>query len=497
MFEKITPEQAGISSKQIRKFIEILEKRGACTHGILFMKGDKIFAEGYWKPFHKDFNHRMYSETKSFVGVAIGLLLEEGKLSLDDTIVSYFPEKMDSEPQKYLDKLTIRDMLTMCTIGEPAGWFSSQDEDRTHIFLNTARNFPHPSGTIFGYDSASTQVLCSLVEKLSGKRMLDYLKEKLFNEMDAFQSATILKTKNGDTWGDSALIATLRDMAKFGRFLLNYGVWNGKRLMSEEYLRTATSKVVDNHANAHYNACGTQGYGYQFWRVCGNGFSLIGMGDQLTACFPDKDLVFAYVSDNQGKNKKIREMIYAILEDLIIDEMQDTPLPENKEEENKLNELLSNLELFSLKGNENSPFRKELDGATYICEENRMGIKNFTFHFTSKTEGEFHYENEQGKKILPFGINHNVFGKFPQLGYSDEFGGKKTTNGHTYNDAVSFTWLEEKKLMIYVQIIDKYFGNISMLFAFKGNDVFARFSKTAESFLIEYEGSMIAHKKLD
>ena len=89
MFEKITPEAAGFSSEIVTEFIKKLEKRGAATHGLLFMKGDKIFAEGYWAPFHEEFCHRMYSQTKSFVGVAIGLLEEEGKLSLDDKIAGY------------------------------------------------------------------------------------------------------------------------------------------------------------------------------------------------------------------------------------------------------------------------------------------------------------------------------------------------------------------------------------------------------------------------
>ena len=95
MFERITPEEAGISSRKITEFINKLNYRGASTHGLLFMKGDKIFTEAYWAPFNKDFHHRMYSETKSFVSVAIGLLEEEGKLSLDDTIASHFPEKIE------------------------------------------------------------------------------------------------------------------------------------------------------------------------------------------------------------------------------------------------------------------------------------------------------------------------------------------------------------------------------------------------------------------
>ena len=76
MFQNVTPETAGISSEIIAEFIKKLEKRGAVTHGLLFMRGDKIFAESYWKPFHQDFCHRQYSQTKSFVSIAIGLLEE-------------------------------------------------------------------------------------------------------------------------------------------------------------------------------------------------------------------------------------------------------------------------------------------------------------------------------------------------------------------------------------------------------------------------------------
>lgn len=492
MLEKITPEQAGISSVAVRKFVEKLEKRGAAMHGVLFMRGDKIFAEGYWKPFHKDFRHRMYSQTKTFVSVAIGLLAEEGKLSLDDKIVSHFPEKADGELQKYFKEQTIREMLTMCTLAGPPNWFVSTDEDRTHQYFNAKRK-THPSGTLWSYDSSGSQVMSALVEKLTGKSLLDYLKEKLFNEMDAFQTATVLKTRNGDSWGDSAMVATLRDMAKFGRFLTNYGTWNGKRLMNEQYLRTATSKVVDNRENALYSAY-HQGYGYQIWRVCGNGFSLVGMGDQLTVCYPDKDLIFACVADNQGSSI-VRETIYANLEDMILDEMQDRPLAENPEEEKKLNDLLSSLELRSVKGLDDSPFRQELNGREYICEENPMGITRFSFSFDDEKTGTFRYTNAQGDKEIPFGVNRNVFGKFPQLGYSDEFGGKRTTNGFTYDDAVSLAWTEEKKLMMYVQVIDRYFGNASFAFAFKGDEAYATFSKTAEDFLNEYAGELVAVRK--
>ena len=86
MFTKVTPESCGIESRRVREFLEYLEDSGLVTHGLLMLKDDKVFTEAYWKPFDQDFCHRMYSQTKSYVGIAIGLLEEEGKLSLDDKV---------------------------------------------------------------------------------------------------------------------------------------------------------------------------------------------------------------------------------------------------------------------------------------------------------------------------------------------------------------------------------------------------------------------------
>lgn len=492
MFEKITPEQAGISSEAVIEFIEKLEKRGATMHSLLFMKGDKVFTEAYWKPFHQGFCHRQYSQTKSFVGIAIGLLEEEGKLSLDDKIVTYFPDKCENKNVQFLENQTIREMLMMTTIGEPCSWFLAGNPDRTHLYMNTERVSKRPSGMLWQYDSAGSQVLSSLVERLSGKKLLDYLKEKLFNEMKAFQTATVLQTPNGDSWGDSAMVCTLRDMATFGRFVMNYGVWNGKRLMNEKYLREATSSLVNNSVGSHYSTY-HQGYGYQIWRVCGGGFAFVGMGDQLTVCYPEKDLIFACNSDNQG-TKIIRETIFSSLEEMFVGKIKDVSLQENLEGQKRLNEIISRLKLRALQGMEDSSFRKELNGVEYVCAENPMGITKFSFIFTDKNSGEFHYTNAQGDKVISFGVNNNVFGKFPQYGYSDEYGATPTTNKFLYDDAVSLAWLEEKKLILSVQIIDRYLGNMDARFCFKGNEVYAVFQANAEYFLMEYQGALIGRR---
>ena len=489
MLERVTPESVGISSGNILKFVKKLEKRGSKTHGILIARYGKIIYESYYKPYTVDSLNRMYSQTKSYVSIAIGLLREEGKLSLSDKIVKFFPEKSNPDIE-YLKDQTIEDMLLMSTVGGPAGWFGVSEKDRTKHYLCSKRE-THPSRTNWHYDSTGSQVLSSLVEKLSGKSLFDYLNEKIFTHLGTFKNAKILKAPNGDSWGDSALICTLRDMYSVGQLLLDNGRYEGKQLIPEDYVKRSTSKIVDNreiHESTYH-----QGYGYQIWRTIGGGFAFVGMGDQLTVCFPN-GIVFCCVCDNQF-NSAIREMIFDALEEYIVDTARSTPLEEKRPIQEELEKYASTRELYSLKGIEISPFIKSISGKTYICRPNKMGIKWLSLKFTKEDEGVFLYENEQGKKEIPFGINKNVFGSFPQFGYSQEYGRTKTTDGSTYKDAVSLCALEEKKLLMYVQIIDQYLGNLTIHFGFKDDLLYATLDKNAENFLDEYQGTLVAKQK--
>ena len=490
MFERISPEAAGISSDKIVKFINKLEQRGAIMHSLLIMRHGRILTENYWAPFDKDFCHRMYSQTKSYAAIGIGLLEEERKLSLDDKVADIFPDKIDGEISVHLKEQTVRQMLTMTTVGNPKNWFyDTKNPDRTHIYFNE-RTKAHPAGTVWEYDSAGSQVLCAIVERLSGMPLLDYLKLKLFNKMGTFKTANILKTRNEDSWGDSALLCTTRDMASFGQLLMNGGVWEGERLMNEKFVKDATSKQVDN-TQTWYNTCFYHGYGYQIWRTEQNGFAFVGMGDEITIALPDRGLLFVCTADHQGTNNIIRNILVHYFFDYVVDELSDEPLPEDKAAEERLCEHTKDLKLRSAQGLCDSSFRKELSGKVYVCQSNPMGISKVSFHFSDDGKrGELHYTNEQGDKVIPFGVNHNVFGKFPELGYSNDHVLLRTTDGFMYKDAVSLAWLEEKKLILFVQIIDRYFGLTSMVFAFRDNYFTAQFDKVGEDFLGKYVGEM-------
>jgi hypothetical protein len=348
-------------------------------------------------------------------------------------------------------------------------------------------------GMRYRYDSPGSQVLSSLVEKLSGQSLFDFLTDRIFRHLGTFKTATILKCPNGDCWGDSALVCTTRDMASFGRLLMKDGEWNGKQLINKDYVREACSKVVDNQEQA-FDGFYEQGYGYQIWRMPENAFSFNGMGAQHTLCFPDKDLTFVITSDNQGY-AAAKALIFSAFYEIIFDNLGDAPLPEDKEAYEASLAIGDNLKLAAMKGNEPCDLWKELKGKTYVCDENKTGITEFSFDFEDETKGVFKYKNAQGEKELPFGIGYNIFGKFPQLGYSDEYGVTPTTNGFMYDCAASAVFRDRNKILLRVQVIDRYLGNMFARFTFKNGVASITMTKTAEAFLEEYHGEFLAKLK--
>jgi hypothetical protein len=169
------------------------------------------------------------------------------------------------------------------------------------------------------------------------------------------------------------------------------------------------------------------------------------------------------------------------------------PLAPDPDADAELATYLSTRKLFHLPCDRISDFANEINGVTFCAEGNPMGIKWFRFEFENASmEGRLHYENAQGVKCIPFGFGHNVFAQFPQEGYSDEVG-NEVVPGHTYRAAFSADWPKERMLRIRTQIIDKYFGNLGMVFAFRdARSVSVRMVRRAENFLNEYAGTMTA-----
>lgn len=204
------PEATGISASCIMDALREIDARGISMHSFLFCKDNCLVAEGYYAPVKKNDLHRMFSVTKSFVSIAIGFLQEEGRLSLDDSIVKFFPEYVPntSEAHPWLLATTIRDMLSMrsCHASTTYDKFSSKT-DWVKSFFTVAPT--HKPGTVFHYDTSSSHTLCALVEKLTGMKMLDYLRNKVLNEIGFSKEAYCLTDGFGVSMGGSGLMAIL------------------------------------------------------------------------------------------------------------------------------------------------------------------------------------------------------------------------------------------------------------------------------------------------
>lgn len=484
-----TPEQMGISSRNVLAFYKELDDCGLSTHAVILSRGNEFFSECYYAPFHADFKHRMYSTTKSFVAVAVGFCEQDGLLSLDDPISKFFPEYADMPAQH---ATTVREMLQMCTtLDKSGGWFTAKLENRASFyFTKEGQKFP---GTLFKYDSSANFMLCVIVEKVTGKLFLDYLREKFLDDIGFSQDAYCLKCPGGNSWGDSGLLCTARDLWLFARFMLNGGVWNGKRYLNEKFVKDATSCNVPTGAYGFRNLHGTEGYSYQFWGAADGCFATKGMGNQISLCDPKHDFIFVINSCNQG-NDFAYYQIYRALYSNIIHNLGE-PLPEDPEAKAELDAYLADKKLFTLPGTTVSPFAEKISGRVFTCEENPTGIRWFRLD----CEGDkinFTYENATGEKVMPFGLGHNVFEKFPEEGYSDLVGAVPCP-GNKYDAAFSAEWADEKTIRMRVQIIDKYFGNMAIMLGFRDEDhVTIRMEKTAEAFLNEYNALFRATAQL-
>lgn len=484
-FEKTTPESIGVKSSNVKAFLKALNDAGLAMHSVLLSRGDKLFCEAYWAPNKADDNHRMYSQTKSYVGIAVSQLAYEGEINLDDKIIDYFPEKLPETIHPYLAAQTIRNMLEMRTCFAGDSWFTDHGGDRVkYYFSMQPKRYP---GATFFYDSTGSFILGALVEKVTGKTFLEYLREKCLNEIGFSKTARVLTAVGGYAWGDSALLCTSRDMMLFGKLIANGGEWNGKQLISKDAISQATNTHVFNKTfGMEFRK---QGYGYQIWGGPDGSWAFFGMHGQFTIYHPKTDILFVCTAGYPMEDNGQAEILFRSFFSNIIANAQSTALETGKDYD-ELCSYLSGLELLTAHGKLSSSYASKFGGKCFIAEENPMGITEFTLNFNGDT-GEFNYKNRQGEKSIKFGFLKNLPQLFPEANYSKEIGGIDC-EGHRYKCLSSAAWVDEDTLSILVQIIDDYIGILDITIGFNGETAVVDMKKNGENFLNEYNGYLTA-----
>lgn len=216
-----SPESLGIPSGAILNFLQRIDSERICMHGFLLVRRNNIAAEGYWTPWSAERKHRMYSVSKSFVALAVGMMIDEGRLTLDDRVADYFPDKLPDKLHPWLAASTVRDLLTMSTAHSSTS-YTRDDPDWVWTFFN--RTPSHPPGTIFSYDTAATVVLTATVERLADMPFLDYMRPRFLDRIGFSPDAWCVRTPEGGSWGGSGVICTLRDLARVALACMNGGM---------------------------------------------------------------------------------------------------------------------------------------------------------------------------------------------------------------------------------------------------------------------------------
>jgi len=479
----ITPEQAGIPSSAVSAFLDKMEEKGIVLHSCLIVKDGSLCVEAYWNPIDKDFKHRLYSSSKSFTSVAIGILIGEGKLSLDDKAISFFPDKVTENVSPLLAMTTIRDLLRMATPYARGATYTPQDPDWADTMFTAETN--HYPGTVFQYDTTATTMLCMIVKRITGQDIMDYLKPRLFDHIGISPDTKCVKTPCGYDWGGSGVLATARDFARFATICLNMGKHEGKELIPEWYMREATSRQIDNRSTENHPE-NTHGYGYQFWCMRDGGFATLGMGCQISVNIPEYGVSFVATGDTQSLTSGYAAYVIPAFYDFFLPHLKNKcALPDNPEAYKALCDRIASLSVPTTAGDMTSPLAEMINGTEYTLYDNPMKISRIKFTFEGD-EGVLAYTNATGDHEIRFGFGHQVKGTFPETHYFGDTIG--VPSGKGYDIITSGAWTVNDSLVIECFAIDKYFGKIRMTFGFKDGKLSVVMQKIAEWFFNEYQG---------
>ena len=485
ILEFATPEEVGIPSSAIADFIDDIQERGLMTHSFIVIRHGKVCAECYCPPFKADELHRMYSASKTFASMALGILVGEGKVKLNDKLITYFPQYCPDNMHEWIADTTVRDALMMSTCNAKRG-YNIKSENFVSYMFNIEPE--HLSGTLFNYYTNASNAISAIVEKITGMPLIEFLKERALSEIGFSPDSRVIEMPQGGSWLGSGVLCSTRDLARFSMLIYNDGYANGKQLLPRDYVIEAKSKQIDNNLSGNMDKLRGHGYGYQIWRIFENGYALLGMGGQYSLIFPDYDLIFCCTGDIQGSfvsHAQAEPFWYNVMKKIKKFDKTDC-LPADPAAKAVLDEKIKNFKAaLPMIGEKVSPMEEAVNGVVYKASENPMEINTFGLTF-NENGGVLHLDTQRGSKDIPFGMGEYVISEWPETHYSGNRIGVPLGKG--YRSMSAALWTEEHKIGIRSYIIDDYFGNLYTVISFKGDKATLNMKKSAEGFLEEYDG---------
>lgn len=366
---RTAPEEVGISSRTIINLIDsAMALPETEVHSLVVVRHGKVIGEIYPQPFSAGYRHTMYSASKTFVAAAVGLAVDENLLRVTDRVACFFPELLPDTVSPELAAMTVHDLLTMTSGIKPDWGMRSKTPHWIATFL--AKKVENP-GALFQYDSMVTYMLSAIVQRVTGMKTLDYLKLKLFAPMHITEVAWE-ESPEGINTGGWGLHIQSESLAKFGVLLLNKGVWEGKQLLSADWVEEMTRLQVKT---------GKEDYGYQTW-LCEYPGAVRADGalGQFVIMVPEQDMVIVLTECSLLNGKPQRGLFWYNL----LPEVKDAPLPANTKEYARLLKRQAACVLPHVKGKTSSGKAKQWGGKSFTLKANKLGWTGLRLQFDSK-----------------------------------------------------------------------------------------------------------------
>ncbi len=402
-FPRSTPEAQGIRSRAILDFVNAVDDTG--LHSLMIVRNGSVVAEGWWAPYAPELRHTLYSLSKSFTATGIGLAAAEGRLTVADKVVSFFPDKLPATVSEHLANMRIKDLLTMSTghASDVVGQFrAAGNDDWIRAFL--AQPVTYPPGTHFVYNSGATYMLSAILQQLTGETLIAYLTPRLFGPL-GITGMDWETDPNGICTGGWGLRVTTEDIARFGQLYLQEGNWNGKQLLPADWVKEASAAHIMQPGDEQARPASDwlQGYGYQFWRCRNNAYRGDGAYGQYCIVLPEHQLVIAITSETPDMQGVLNQVWKFLLPEGA------AKLPGEKNAAKPLTQRLKTLSLPIPRALATSPLAAGITGRQYGMTANDLGIQTIALQLSGK-QAVFSVTDAAGAHPIRTGINEWVSG---------------------------------------------------------------------------------------
>lgn len=305
------------SSAQVEKavdgFLAATKAANQEIHSIMVVQNGEVIAERWLNGGAPDKPHVLNSVSKTFTATAVGFAIKEGRISLSDKVIKFFPDRLPEKVSDNLRKMEVHHLLSMSTGHDyaPDRHKMGPDADWVRGFL--AEEVKHEPGTFFVYNSLATYMVSTIVQKVTGEKIVDYLEPRLFEPL-GIEGARWEECSQGINVGGWGLYLKTEDLAKLGQFILQKGKWNGKRLLPAGWFKKATTAHIasrpagvrpENVKVKPEDSDWLQGYCYQMWRCRHNAVRADGAAGQYILVMPDQNAVIAVTADLSNMQREL------------------------------------------------------------------------------------------------------------------------------------------------------------------------------------------------